>query len=390
MKNALLLAEQNAQFEAGFQAHRARQIPAWRLAQFQESLGRLMQGKIHPVLWLQENQSRSDFTHLMTDTIDRAMLAGYQEYPVSYPAYTRATTVRDFRAAKRFTLDGAEGILVQINELGPYPEVSVTDGEYTVQVYKYGQQMGFSFEAMVNDDLNALKDTPMRFGVAARRSREYRVTQTFASTANQATFFSVAHANKVTTALGARSNNPPLSADGIWSALEVLSRQTDPVNGQPISIEGAIIVYPENLENVVMGLRNTTQIVSDLARLGGTAGTAGSSEIRLMMNNFMASGFTWVKNSQLAQVNATNGRTGWYMFANPNAGRPALMVAELAGHQTPELFMKSPDAIRVGGGLVDPMEGSFENDSLMYKIRDFIGSSQIDYRAAVFSDGTGV
>lgn len=385
--NQELLQVQGADFEEGYRPFRSRQLSPSRIAQFQESLGRVMQGRVHPVIWLKEEQSRSDFPLLMADTIDRTLLAGYLEYPISYPAYARVKTNRDFRAAKLFAVDGAEGVLEPINELGPYPQTAVQETKYEVTVQKYGKMMGFSFELMINDDLSAFQDTPLRFGRAARRNREYRVTVTFASIANQGTLYTNANANKVTITNGARTNNPALSVDGIMSAMEVLSRQVD-ADGQPINIQGAVVVYPPNLQIVAEQIQNTLQIWTDIR--GGTVGTAGSNEYKLEMRNFLANRLTWVMNSQLPLVNATNGRTGWYVFANPNEGRPALVVAELAGHQTPDLLMRASNSVRVGGGLVDPMEGSFENDSMMYKVRDFIGSTTVDPKSTVFSDGTGV
>ena len=52
--------------------------------------------------------------------------------------------------------------------------------------------------------------------------------------------------------------------------------------------------------------------------------------------------------------------------------------------------MKSPDAIRIGGGgLVDPMQGSFDDDSIDYKIRHCYGGIIIDPLASVASNGSG-
>lgn len=51
--------------------------------------------------------------------------------------------------------------------------------------------------------------------------------------------------------------------------------------------------------------------------------------------------------------------------------------------------MKSPNAIRVGGGAVGPEEGSFENDSREWRVRHILGTVMIDPRQAVASNGSG-
>lgn len=48
-------------------------------------------------------------------------------------------------------------------------------------------------------------------------------------------------------------------------------------------------------------------------------------------------------------------------------------IGFLTGHETPELFMQSPNAVRVGGGAVDPMDGDFRTDSIDWKVRYVFG-----------------
>jgi len=47
-------------------------------------------------------------------------------------------------------------------------------------------------------------------------------------------------------------------------------------------------------------------------------------------------------------VNTTNGNSAWYLFSDPNNGRPALQQSFLRGHESPELFMKLPNSVQIG------------------------------------------
>jgi hypothetical protein len=86
---------------------------------------------------------------------------------------------------------------------------------------------------------------------------------------------------------------------------------------------------------------------------------------------------------------SANGNTSWFLFANPSVGRPAMVLGFLRGHEEPEVFMKAPNAKRVGGGDVDPMEGDFDTDGIQYKIRHVLGSKRLDTKATVASNGSG-
>jgi len=86
----------------------------------------------------------------------------------------------------------------------------------------------------------------------------------------------------------------------------------------------------------------------------------------------------------------TAGSKSWFLFANPNQQRPAIEMGFLRGHPEPEVFMKEPNAIRVGGGgVVNPLDGDFDTDSLRYKVRHVFGGTREDYRMTVASNGSG-
>jgi len=116
----------------------------------------------------------------------------------------------------------------------------------------------------------------------------------------------------------------------------------------------------------------------------------GTTNERLLVNNSLPARLTKVCAPWLDIINASaHGKTGWYIFASPSNGRPAIQIAFLAGHEQPEMFLKSSNALMVGGGESDPFNGSFENDSVEYKVRHEVGFGLIDPKAAVYSNGTG-
>jgi hypothetical protein len=414
--------------EAGFQnmTHRLREVYSdtmrrrryeSRLQEAARIITRGFNGSKRDLLNLQEAMSIGDFPNLFGDVIDRAVLANYTETPYTWNLIAHEAEVNDFRPVKRFRVDGGTGLLgptdatltafgglVPLERGANYPEDSLTvPTPYTYELFKRGKRMPFYWETFVNDDLQAIKDTPARFGRGARREEEYFCTALFANNAN---FFNSGNKNIVTAALvgDGGSDHPALSIHSLQRAMIVMMKQVD-TTGQPISIEAMTLVVPPSLKTVAANILNTDYVF--MADQGGTVQIPGGSTNPMLAQ--MLHAMNWAKNIVRLAVNyylpiidTTYGNTGWYLFANPESGRPAIEMGFLRGHKTPELFMKLPNAVAIGEGQMgpgpgvmpgtanaNPMEGDFDTDSIHYKIRTVKGGTLLDPLMAVMSQGSG-
>lgn len=335
-----------------------------------------------PTYHLREALGTADFPNLFGDILDRQLLSNYRETPQTYRNYCSISTVPDFRVVKRFAVNGGEGRLSIVPEQTEYPEVSMSDQVYSYKVNKYGERMPFAWEAYVNDDLDAIRDTPARFGKGARRTEEYFATSLFVdANGPHASFYTTANKNRVHTENGASANNPPLSIQALQDAMIVLDSQVD-ANGEPIIIESIRLVVPPALRVVANNILNSTEIWLNLAAAAGTQQLHTQNWVKGMVDldiNYYA--------RQIAS--SANGATSWYLFANPATSRPAIQIGFLRGHETPELFMKDSNAVRIGGGTSDAMDGDFDTDAVHYKVRHVIGGSRLDPKATVASNGSG-
>lgn len=326
--------------------------------------------------YLQEAMTTSDFPYLFGDILDRQVLASYREWPSTWQNYCKRGRVRDFRTVKRFGVYGADQVLGSvIGQKGEYPYEEINeDTPYSYAVSKYGRKIKFGWETMINDDLDALKDQPERLGRAARRSEEKFVTQLFVDASGpHASFYSVGNSNII-------PGNPALSMAGLQTAMQVLAAIKDQ-NNEPIVIDMVELVVPPALEITALNILNAIQI--ELAEAGGT------SNQKLVAQN-------WMKNRVRLNVNAyipivassANGSTSWFLFANPDNGRPAMELGFLIGHEEPEIFIKTPNQTRVGGGA-DAMDGDFETDAIEHKLRHVFGGTRMDPKMTVGSNGSG-
>lgn len=350
-----------------------------RVAEVAELLADIEAGRRSPWL-LKEAQTTSDFPQLFGDVLDRMLLGTYREFPSDWTQYVKTSTVRDFRTVKRFTVDGAEGVLDAVPEKSVYPYADLADGEFSFAVQKYGRKLGFSWESMINDDLGAFSDTVQRLGRAARRSEAKFVTGLYVDASGpHASLFTAGNKNIVNTTNGAASNNPILGIAGLTDAYKVLSRQVD-ADGEPIMVSGAVLVVPPALEVVARNILNAIQV--EMAEVGGSANQ------KLIAQNWLAGSISLVVDPYIPIVaSSANGHTSWFLFANPNDARPAVEFANLRGHVEPEVFLKSPNAIAVGGGQ-DPLNGDFDTDAIEYKVRHVFGGGRLDGKAAVASNGS--
>lgn len=382
-----------------------------RMAEAARLIIRGFTGSRRDALNLQEAMSSGDFQNLFGDVIDRTVLSNYLETPYTWNMIAHQASVNDFRPVKRFRVDGGTGLLGDLDSsqtggLKPlergaqYPEDSLSvPAPYTYELFKRGKRMPYFWETFVNDDLNALKDTPARFGRGARRDEEYFITALFA---NNGTFFSNTNKNIVNEANAGgafTSNNPPLSITALQQAMVVLMNQVD-TTGQPISVEAMTLVVPTSLKTIAMNILNTDYVW--MGDQGGTNGGANTFPLQqLHAMNWAKNIVRLAVNYYLPIIDTAHGQTGWYLFSNPENGRPAIEMGKLKGHETPELFMKLPNAVAIGEGTMgpgpgvfpgtanaNPMEGDFDTDAIHYKIRTVKGGTLIDPMMAVYSNGS--
>jgi hypothetical protein len=328
---------------------------------------------------LQEAMGTADFPLIFGDILDRQMYGSYKETPQVWRSYCRASTLPDFRTAKRFAVDGAEGRLPAVGEKVPYSPAVVKETSYSISVSKYGRKLQWSWESFINDDEAALgASSPARCGKAARRSEEYAATALHVdSNGPHASLYTSGNANIINTTNGAASTNPVLGVVGLQDAFTVMGLQLDG-DSEPIGIDGVILEVPPSLQVTARNLLNATEII-----LG-----ADSASQRVLTSNWMKTFVTLVVNPYIPVIATTNGKTTWFVHASPNEGRPAMEMALLRGHEAPELFMKMSDQVRVGGPA-NSLDGSFDNDSIEYKVRHCFGGARVDGKCTVGSNGSG-
>ena len=110
----------------------------------------------------------SDFGAIVADVSERTLRRAYDETPKTFEQVFRPTNARNFKAIERAALSVAPDLQL-VAEGDPYPRVTIGDSKESYTVAKYGQEMQLTWEAMINDDLDALERIPQMQGSAAAR-----------------------------------------------------------------------------------------------------------------------------------------------------------------------------------------------------------------------------
>jgi len=365
---------------------------------------------------LRETMSTSDYSALTVDVLDRLLYGYYTAAPITNLPLVRKHTLRDFRVVARYEMDSATRPFSRMSAgsgAGPndFPsliphgtgeppseramdqaarEVLGPTQRTTYQPQLYQGMMSVNWRALVNDDLGIFQDQTQRLAISGNRTLYSFITGLYvASTGPNTTLYSSTFSNLVTIAYGAASNNPALSFQGLLDGLNVLERMVDS-DGQPITFSGTLyLVYGPSLHTTAMSL--TKAIQADISVGGGTTNAQGFPSQRLRVENWPVSGMVPIQDKYMRLINTSSSKeTQWYLFYDPNSqNRPALELGQLAGFETPQLYQKVPNTMRVGGG-VDPMLGDFYTMNQDFKGLLVMGGTQIDGRSTVASTGLGV
>ncbi|MBZ0315090.1 MAG: Mu-like prophage major head subunit gpT family protein [Anaerolineae bacterium] len=343
---------------------------AVRLAEVATGYKRVISGRASLARWFTESMVSADFPVLLGDTLDRLVLTAYATYAPTYTAFMRRRTVRDFRSVGSVRRHGGSR-LSEIRQATDYKYDALSESSLTYAVKKWGKLYKLTWEMIRNDDTDAFASLPGEMAEDARQTEMYYLSSLYVA---NATLFQAARGagmnNKLTAALTIAAIET-----GVNTMVAFAGDGDNPLNNTPIYL----VVPP------VLRIKAFRELgVLNLAGTAGTVTLAGTT-------NVLAGELTIVVDPMIPILDPTNGNTSWYLFSDPNRLH-AVEYAFLAGLEEPQIFMQSPNAIRLGGGGEDAMDGSFEDDSIGYKSRHVVGGAHTNatggWKGCLWSDGS--
>lgn len=370
------------------------------------------------MLGLRETMSVTDYQALYVDVLDRQYYGYYNAYPIVNKPVVKVHSLRDFRVVSRYLLDGMVSPYLPLGRnrstqttgggpASPAPQTALSgpvpqDGSsfpttntapIQYQPLAYGADTAVNWAAFVNDDLGIFNDLSKRLAIQGNRGISQFITSFFfGSSGLNANLFKAGYKNLITPTYGALATNPPIGSQGLMDALKVLAGMLDS-SGNPIMISGKM--YLLHGPSQMAAANNAIKAVNMFVTNEGGSQTASNSFIQQMLQvpNWVANNITPIMDPYMPIVMtgaAGNiAQTAWALVCDPNEQeRPGVEVGFLNGYETPQIFRKAPNTMRVGGGI-DPMMGDFYSQDQEMKIIGVMGGTVIDGRSMVGSTGAG-
>lgn len=287
-------------------------------------------------------QSTSDFPALLANTVGRSLRAGYEATQRTFLPFSRQATLPDFKEISRAQLGGAPS-LKRVVEGGEYEVGTIGEGAEKYRVQKYGRIVHLTWEAIVNDDLDALSRTPFAFGASAGDLESDLVYAILANNPNMAdgvALFHATHGNLGTAAALADALDP--TKPNPLAAMRKAMRLQKGIEGRYISVSPQFLIVPPSLEEVALKATNA----SIIAGKGVDLNVTGVS-------------LTPIIEPRLEDGSAT----AWFGAAAPGV-IDTIEYAYLEGHE----------------GVFTETSQGFEVDGLKVKCRHVFGAKAIDWR----------
>lgn len=304
----------------------------------------------------------SDFTHLLANVANKAVLHLMSEQEHSWRPWTRTIQVEDFKPQSLVGL-GAFSDLDQIPESGEYKQATVTDWSETVSVLTYGKNFGLTRQALINDDLSQFANLSRQF--AASASRKIAQLAFGRLTANPTLAYdstAVFHANHSNLApSGAAPSVSTLDA-GI-SAMRLQQahmRDTDDSGQVYLNVKPRFLMVPVGMEMNARSVLRSAWYPTDAGDVANPLYAQGAPAIDLELIS-----------DPLLDANST---TGWYLVADP-AAFDGVVIATLSGAGN-------------GFGLsIESFEPDHRSDTYWQKVRVDVGAAAVDYRTLYKNPG---
>ena len=287
---------------------------------------------------------------IMSNTANKFLLEGFMAVERTYANISSTKNVSDFKTNTSYRLNGG----FEYEEIAPDGEFThgtVSEDTFENRARTYGKMFAITRTDIINDDLGALTQIPTRLG----RGAALKLNKVFwTAFLDNATFFSVAHANLIT---GAGGN---LSLTSLQTALALFRNQTDP-DGNPVPIEPQWLLVPPSLEVTAFNIFNSIEY-----RDTTTSVKFGTSNV--FAGRFRPIVSTYLSNSTIPGFSTI----AWYLLADPSA-LSTIEIAYLNGVQEP---------------TVETAEMDFNVLGIQMRGYHDFGVAKQEYRAGVKSEGT--
>jgi hypothetical protein len=299
---------------------------------------------------LVESGSTSDFPLLLGDSMNKVLQKAYTQVPDQWRQLVNIATMPDFKEKEILRVSEADDLL-EVQEEGEYKDSTLDESQEKYKLSIFGRTFSVGYRTIINDDLDAMKKQPDRFGKSASRLLNMLVfkdvLEANPNMSDSKALFHADHKNLGSDALAEGS---------LTVAITAMKNQTDE-KGNKIVVQPKYLLVPNELEWTARKLLQSAQV----------PGTANNDDNVLRDVGLVPVICPWLTDTK-----------DWYLIADP-AMIDTIEVGFLRGvGEAPQLFLKSPGWTTITGMQVSPFD--MDDEPIKYKVRHIAQAKAVDWR----------
>lgn len=341
----------------------ARKAKAAKTVEATKILTEGLRGGTHALHRLEEAISTSDFHTALLDGFKLASVELMAQSTREWEPIALRTTVPDFRSVKvRDFFGGLD--LQRVPEGTEYPLASIQQTELELKAEKFGSGFQFTWEMWKNRDFSGLLNIPKMFANAAIESENRNVFGLLLTKDGSLNGKFFKGAATGTGALTWETLEAAYKAQALRKRID--GRSTVDLTDYYLVVHPAAALDAERLVNIERIERTTGDVKT-------TEANPFRGRVKVLAPQTLAD--LGMKPEQ------------WFLLPGAKSKNPALGITFLQGHENPDMRVQNNQGNALGGGQILFEDGSFENDTIHYRVRHVHGAATLFDSAAYASTG---
>lgn len=294
--------------------------------------------------------STLDISTIVSATANKFIMRGWNSVDQTPLRISKIQNVRDFKTITTVSLTDSV-IYEKLGAGGEIKHGTLSELTYTNKADTYAKMLAITRNDIINDDLGALTDVPMKLGNGAMKKLNDIFWTEFLALVGDS-FFASGNAN-INTGVAT------MTTGGLAATETIFMEQTNP-DGTPLGVMPRILLVPTALKSAAFGLMSSERLID------GTA-TATQGDANIWRGRFTVESSPYISNSSYTGYTAV----GWWMLADPME-LPVIAIAALNGRVEP---------------TVDTADADFNTLGIQMRGYCDVGVSRQEYRGGVYADG---
>lgn len=296
--------------------------------------------------------STSDFPVLLGAAFTKKAVAAQQAAVPEFDQVLTHTTVPDFERHKLVDLWGGDEF-ERVREGEEYKGGSLNETGLDHGTGKYGKSYGLTFELRLRRLFSDLANFPALIGSGSTKAKNSAVAQLLVKTnAWDPTFFGTVA-------------NVPLTSENLDLALKDLATREDH-RGDLVDTSNLVLMVGPGLQSEATRILNAAKVVVKV--------TNGTKVTETEMDNPFKGLVQLLVSRRLGKELGANQGKAWALVQGKGSTLPSIIDTGLEGHDgNVDIRVKRDQGENVGGGQITVDEGSFNDDTIWYRGRNFFG-----------------